>query len=47
MLDNSHQMAQKDRPIALCYNSLINNEKTKQNLITFGNDQSDLLRSFP
>ena len=47
MLDNSQQMAQKDRPIALCYNSLINNEKTKQNLITFGNDQSHLLRSFP
>ena len=47
MLDNSQQMAQKDRPIALCYNSLTNNEKTKQNLIKFGNDQSHLLRSFP
>ena len=47
MLDNYQQMAQKDRPIALCYNSLINNEKTKQSLITFGNDQSHLLRSFP
>ena len=47
VLDNSQQMAQKDRPIALCYNSLINNEKTKQNLITFGNELSNLLRSFP